>query len=52
METEPTTSEFPSRGKATVEQILSSKINLKGQDCESHSQGAKKESYIHLCKGI
>ena len=27
METEPTTSEFPSRGKATVEQILSSKIN-------------------------
>ena len=28
METEPTTlSEFPSRGKATVEQIPSSKIN-------------------------
>ena len=46
METETTTwSEYPTRAKAIVEQILMSEdINPKDQDYENHSLESKKES--------
>ena len=48
METEPTTlSEFPSRGKATVEQIPSSKINKSQRAGLWESQSGSKEGKLY-----